>query len=87
MSVESINPATAGDQRRVLAAVLHYLNGDQDGVDQVLAEAQCSGRSLEFIGGLLGRIVDAWNLRDDADRVAMVRTAIAEFAAVEEAGR
>jgi hypothetical protein len=71
----------AGDKRRLLTAILHYHEGDDLGVGQVLHEANVCGRGHHFIKFAIESL--AAPLHDHPEQVEVFRQMIARCVAIE----
>lgn len=71
----------AGDKRRLLTAMLHYYEGDDIGVGQVLHEANRCGRGHHFIKIAVETL--AAPLHDHPEQADVFRREIARLTAIE----
>lgn len=76
------NPKAA-DFRRAGAALAGWATGDVTAVQAVMREATTDNRSFQCLGAILETLTRATGVRDDPDRLDLLRREIARYAAEE----
>lgn len=75
---------TAADYGRMGAAAIAVATDDREALDLALADAQRSGRSLEFVAAALSTTARACGLFDGPEQIEAFRQKIAQLAATSE---